>query len=702
MGVETPPPLSPTELPTYRRKYFHQLCPQPLDLPEIFDPIVACLTLRDIRKCTLVSMIWAKHFGPLFWETIYYNRFTLQVDPALQRNGHFIRKLVTYALRDKDIDIIAKYCPNLTTLDLELEGLKSSTRLSELFSRANRIQKIKIQMLNANEMGRAQRTLLEPIAQGLLSRLTEMRLIGFQNRRQAPIYQTGMILKCLEGCPLLQTLELSSVRLVDTTEQWDDAEKNSFSSSPNNGIMLNNGVTLSSRRRSTPIFSWWRTYSYSFQSTPPPTLTNTSIPETKDSIQQVSSPREDHKSRFLTTLKLEYLYGNLIVPNFVGNLLKRSPSLTHLALVEVPANIESLASLCPKLRILKIDSGPVYMSTSSPLIKEYLTDLIAAMENNYLDLDAGIDFSNTTIGDFTRIPASVESDTSVYSGLNTLRLYNCGLLNTDFYDFPQGFKRHQLRHLELGSCYRLNSLGVARFIAQCWSLETVSVDNLMMPVGGVHLLAPRTRGNNSNNNDSSSGVSVQTDSRAIKWECGKIRYLDVIGAKGIEQSFEHIFLDMVVRLDSLEFLGMRTDHVPWLMKHEPVKYIKRTELPIDLEDGCQRSIETVDNTNGPWNRDDNEPEDQGEPIPLGMFGCIKTLSLKVGDREPVRPKPVPLVLSVEHVKYLHDAFPALEKIVYNGRTFPCTSEACDWLLKTPRQIEVVFQSKEVEETVWNI
>ncbi|KAF9202832.1 hypothetical protein BGZ49_007046 [Haplosporangium sp. Z 27] len=549
MGVETPPPLSPTELPTYRRKYFHQLCPQPLDLPEIFDPIVACLTLRDIRKCTLVSMIWAKHFGPLFWETIYYNRFTLQVDPALQRNGHFIRKLVTYALRDKDIDIIAKYCPNLTTLDLELEGLE----------------------------------------------------------------------------------------------------------------------------------------------------------KTKDSIQQVSAPREDHKSRFLTTLKLEYLYGNLIVPNFVGNLLKRSPSLTHLALVEVPANIEPLASLCPKLRMLKIDSGPVCMPTSSPLIKEYLTDLAAAMENNYLDLDAGIDLSNTTISDFTRIPASVESDTSVYSGLNTLRLYNCGLLNTDFYDFPQGFKRHQLRHLELGSCYRLNSLGVARFIAQCWSLETVSVDNLMMPVGGAHLLAPRTRGNNSNNNDSSSGVSVQTDSRAIKWECGKIRYLDVIGAKGIEQSFEHIFLDMVVRLDRLEFLSMRTDHVPWLMKHEPVKYIKRTGLPIDLEDGCQRSIETVDNTIDPRNRDDNEPEDQGEPIPLGMFGCIKTLSLKVGDREPVRPKPVPLILSVEHVKYLHDAFPALEKVVYNGRTFPCTSEACDWLLKTPRQIEVVFQSKdEVEETVWNI
>src|SRR5690554_4574350 len=104
-------------------KYFHQLCPSPLDLPEIICRIRSQLSISDIKKCTLVCYAWSVEFTPFLWETMYYNRKTLENDPLLERNGHLIRKLFTYSLDNKALRRISRHCPNLTGIELEIETL---------------------------------------------------------------------------------------------------------------------------------------------------------------------------------------------------------------------------------------------------------------------------------------------------------------------------------------------------------------------------------------------------------------------------------------------------------------------------------------------------------------------------------------------------------------------------------------------------
>ncbi|KAF9348063.1 hypothetical protein BGX26_000485 [Mortierella sp. AD094] len=724
--AQRPFPLSP------RRKYFHQLHPAPLELPEVICRIRSHLSIADIKKCMLVSIIWAKHFGPFLWEVVYFNRFSQQEDPSLRRNGHLIRKLITYSLRDKELKLIAKDCPNLVELDLEIDTLNSGTSLSDLFSSVNRIQKLKLQLLNPNELGKIHRALLDPIAKGVLSQLTEIKLMGFETRRYAPIYLTGMIIRCLEGCPLLQTLEISAIRLVDTIEQWDDAEKTSFSSLNSDGIILESSSSSSSSSSSPPPlsssppplsssswFPWWRKPAKPrFASNPPPPPRR--MPDTStasadgaaspvpaamgpdlafsspqqpksdeyDPYREVSAPREDYKSKYLVTLKLGDLYGtdaSLIA--FVTGLLNRSPNLTYLSLRAVPADIENLATLCPKLRTLNMESHQYGSTFPQPAINKYLTNLSNAIANS----------SNHSI------PPSMRNDMFLLRGIKSLRLSRCLISNLDLHAFPEDFKKYQLQRFELTHCPNVTSLGVATFLAQCWSLERVWVDNLATHVGVQSMLVPRTR-------IRGEGIDRRTsagllDPRAIKWECSQIRYLDVYGTAGSQESFEHIILDMIVRLDRLEFLGMSIEHVPWLMKLEPVTYIKLPRPSKDSEHRTGTNGHAATNTHA-GNSRYNEPEDLREPTSLGLFGAVKTLSLEASNRSLSyynRYNRAQTILSMEQVRYLHDAFPALEKIVYSCNTFPCSVSAREWLLKTPRQIEVVYRSKdEVNKAVWDV
>ncbi|KAF9116802.1 Trimeric GatFAB AmidoTransferase(AdT) complex subunit [Mortierella sp. AM989] len=699
------------ELMSSHKKYFHQLHPQPLDLPEIICRIRSHLSVTDIKKCMLVCVIWARHFGPFLWEVIYYIRYS-QKDSTFGKNGHLIQKLVTYSLRDNDLKAIAMCCPNLSALDLEIGTLENTSVLFELFTRANKLQKLRLQLLYPDKLFGIQCTILNLIAQGILSQLTELRLMGVDSQRYAPIYQTGIILRCLEGCPLLQTLELSKIRLVDTAEQQHEAEQKSFSS-PNSSF----GNILETRARgfgatASRWLPWMKLAKPTIQSPSPlPSPVSTFSFKGKSQVirgselaslathhkvldeisldKEISPPREDYKCKYLTTLKLRNLYVNdTIILNFVAGLFNRSPNLSHLALASVPANIEFLATTCPKLRILDIERDPKGPPFSPLNIGGYLKNLsadIASINPN--------------------IPMRVESDTFILRGLRSLRLSGCMLSNLDLHSFPVDFIRYQLQHLELTRCSNITSLGLAKFLAQCWSLETVKVDQLMAPVGVQHLLAHRTRIHGENSNSTGNSGAVVADSKAIKWECGQIRYLDVCAPNGTEESFEHIFLDMVVRLGRLEFLGMSTDHIPWLMKHEPLRYADPPRPSTDSGDGEGPKTQTG-NISPTGISNDNEFKDHGDLIPLGMLGSVKTLSLNVSCVTPYYPlnydRVIP-ILSVEQVSYLHDAFPALEKIVYSGNTFPCTKQARNWLLHTPRQIEVVHRSKdEVHKAVLNL
>ncbi|KAF9434273.1 hypothetical protein BGZ76_008272 [Entomortierella beljakovae] len=675
-------------LPRYRPKYFHQLNPQPLELPEVLCRIHSHLSKQDIKKCMLVCSIWAKHFGPFLWDVFHFNRFLQQNDVGLQRNGHLIRHLYTYSLKDKDLAIITRDCPNLTQLDLEIASLKSARPLYNLLSRVNGIQKLKLRLVYPNHLDNVQRALLKPIALGVLRHLTELKLKGFEDRTNAPIYHTGMILRCLEGCPLIQTLELSALRLVDTIERWDVVDQNFFPTT-NTGL-LHVAMARPFAASTSSWFNWAnRTQKPSIQQ--PPT---TMIPAPRKSLDRtrqiirgvdlnlpnpvevhedrsISPPNENYKCKYLTTLILRDLYSSASATctliEFAGALLMRSPNLVHLSLKAVPAEIEHLSAICPKLRILNIEIASYVPPSPYPNVIGFLNNLSAENYNIAPSPHFGSSIGATQ---------HIRSDSFNFKGLRSLRLSQCTFGDDDLLGLPDDFKRYQLRNLELSHCDKITSLGYAQFLAQCWYLETLWVDSLLLPVKAGQSLVPRIRviheSNSNNINNANIVKPAAMDTRGIKWECSQIRYLDVYGYVGCEESFEHIFLDMLARLDVLEFLGMSTIQIGWLMKHEPVRYI------------------TSDNDN------DSSHNPKEITIPPGIFGSIKTLSLESSNRfnSYYTPFGQQHILSLEQAKYLHDAFPVLEKIVYISNIFPASVEARSWLLQTPRKIEVLHRSKE--------
>ncbi|KAF9170429.1 hypothetical protein BGX21_003481 [Mortierella sp. AD011] len=678
-----PPQRSPLP-PLPRRKYFHQLTPAPLDLPEIICRIRSHLSIKDIKKCMLVSMIWAKHFEPFLWELAYFNRFN---DPMLQKKGHHIRKLVTYSLCDNDLRIVTRDYPNLIELELEIQRLDDEALLSDLFSRVNRIQKLKFQAFR-NELGNIQRAFLKPIAKGVLSQLTEIKLTGFGGSLTAPTYQTRMILRGLEGCPLLQTLEFSNIWIVDTPEQWNGPAKNSFSSSNNNGVIPESSPSTTTSSSS----SWlpWRrkpskpqsypsiaTISYVAPHAPgasDPGLASSSLEQQEsdenDPHREISAPREDYKSKHLVTLKLGNIYGaNDIRIDFVTHLFERSPNLEYLSLRATPSDIENLAKICPKLRTLDVESRYIVSVSSEPALNKYLTNLSRTIANSSCN---------------NSIPPSMDNDMFLLKGIRSLRISESIISDSHLHDFPEDFKKYQLQRFELTYCPNITSLGVARFLAQCWSLKSVWVDKLATYSGGQDMSASLL------------------EARAINWECTQIEYLDVFGAAGSQELFENIVLKMVASLDKLEFFGMSTEHVLWLTKLKPVTYTKLPRPSKDSEHGTRTNGRTATNTRAGTPRY-NELTDLGEPTPPGLFGAVKTLSLEGSGRSSSHHYGQARVLLLEQMRYLYDAFPALRKIVYSSNTFPCIEQARDWLLQTPRQIGIDFRPKnEASKDVWDV
>ncbi|KAF9179419.1 hypothetical protein BGZ50_006947, partial [Haplosporangium sp. Z 11] len=513
-------------------KYFHQLCPAPLDLPEIICRIRSHLSISDIKKCTLVCYTWSVHFLPLLWETMYYNRINLENDPLLERNGHLIRKLFTYSLDGAALRRISRHCPNLTGIELEIEALDDLSSLSTLFSGIRRLESLTLRLSNLDTLGEVQRVILVPLIHGTLSQLTELRLIGTKSRRYTNIYQTGMLLKCLEGCPLLQVFELSGVRIVDTAHQWDEACQNSFSSS--NSIAVPN-------RPASSVISWlrWGNRDQSPSEVRVGTvssrgagITASSDTEATSSLELYSDeallPTDGFKHEHLSTLKLIDLYSNANTTTgvaFVSNLLERSPNLQHLKVSATSANLDRLAVLCPKLKSMSLENHDRHHG--QPRIEAYLC-----------------------------------ADPEFLRNLRTLQFRKCEISSALLMNIQDGFKRRGLRHLEITHC-QVSALSLANFLGQCESLETLWTDGLLRFVP-THTLPPRDR-------HSISGPQG-SHPQSIRWDCSQIRFMNVCGNQGFRSSFNHLLLDMVPRLPMLEFFGMTTTQVEWLMDLEPLQY----------------------------------------------------------------------------------------------------------------------------------
>ncbi|KAK3834462.1 MAG: hypothetical protein J3R72DRAFT_452378 [Linnemannia gamsii] len=625
-----------------RPKYFHQLSPPPLDLPEIIDRIRAELSLTDILKCTQVCSIWSLQFSPFLWETFRYNR--LEDQDRLERIGQHVRQLITFSIRDSDLTTIAQRLPALTGVTLEIETLDDPSTLFEFYaSAASSLKRLSIQLPNPSELGSSQKALLFPVAQGALANLTKLQLIGMDNRRYAPMYQSGMILRVLETCTLLEYVELSAIRIVDTMKQWDEGYQNSFSSP--------NSIPVPTRRLAQQVpastSSWvpWK-----WNSAPPPgghahPVTLFDCPsnivakggELYDA-QRLPEPKEDFKCHNLRVLKLFNIYSRYATGlDFINQLLRRSPNLSQLYLKSAPASMVQLATWCPDLRLISLQDYQQTQPYTQPQIGTYLSSPAGKLQK-----------------------------------LSTVRLEKCRITTQDLQNVQVNLKQRGLKHLSVMKCEGSSSMAWANFIGQCEALESVSIDDLLSAYSNEMTLnvdAPiRT------------GLRQQREEipSAFRWECNQIRYLDIYGHHGREASFDYVFLVLVSKLPFLEFLGMNSSHVTWLMKMEPLQYAK-----------APRSTAT---TMIPGSKEDKEEDPLREPLPLGLFESVKTLSLEASSRRDAYFQSSEKVLTIEQVQYLYHAFPVLESIVYNAVKCPCMIDAIQWLKQSPRDIQVIHRS----------
>ncbi|KAF9093302.1 hypothetical protein BGX23_003470 [Mortierella sp. AD031] len=620
-----------------RPKYFHQLSPPPLDLPEIIDRIRAELSLADIAKCTTVCTIWSQQFLPFLWETFRFNR--REHEDRLEHYGHLVRELITFSLRDNDLRTIARHFPSLTGVTLEIETLDDPSTLFDLYSAASTLRKLTLQLPDPNGLGSSQKALLFPITQGALANLTKLQLVGMENRRYAPIYQTGMILRVLEACPLLEHLELSAIRLVDTMKQWNESYQNSFSSP--------NSIPVPTRRSSTqqstsPWFPWsWSSGPTPGRHTHPMMLDQrVSNIETKEGesydAEQMSELSKDYKCQHLRVLKLFSIYTKQVAGlAFVDELLKRSPNLSQLWLKSTAANLLDLARLCPDLRLISLQDYQQSQPYTQPQIATYLSSPAGQLEK-----------------------------------LSTVRLEKCRITQRDLSLIQGDLKQRRLKHLSVMRCEGSSALDWANFIGGCEALESVSIDDLLFALTPDMVIDP--------DNPSRMGLRQQRESipSAISWTCNQIRYLDIYGYHGREAPFDYVFLVLVSKLPFLEFLGMNTAHVPWLMKMEPLHYAKAQRSTTEEEE-----------------EDRVEDDDMREPLPLGLSESVRTLSLEsVNRRDMYFGKASETVLTAKQVQYLYHAFPALKTIVYNSIKYPCTIDASEWLKKSPRGIQIIHRT----------
>ncbi|GJJ67937.1 hypothetical protein EMPS_00283 [Entomortierella parvispora] len=592
--------------------YFHQLQPAPLDLPEITDRIRADLTLADIRKCVLVSSNWNKTFWPFLWETMYYNRFAERQkdsknDPFLRRNGQLVRKLFTFGLDDQDMITIAKYCSGLTFFHLEIARMTETYSFRDLFTRLNRLQQLVLRVSNAHGRSPVQRAILDPIANGALAQLTELQIIGLASFQTLPAYQSGMLLRCLEGCPLLKTLELGYIRVVDTEQEWLDALNNAFSFVERSRRDLN---------KSAPLQAAVVKELQSLNTTPDPEFKNLSV----------------------RVLRLWNVYGqSTIAGAFACNLIQRCPNVTVLSFKDAPVDMDTLTTGCPQLEFFKLD---LLSYPGTPAYQRFITQPPPKLQR--------------------------------------LCLRGCQMLTDAMMteDLTTILTQQGLRCLEMALCEGISAEGLVRFVARCHTLENVWVDRLLVNPGSFHeqkRWPSRSRGDHMG--DPSESLAGCRIVESIRWRCLGIRYLDVYGIRGDQNSFENVLLDLLPRLEGLNFLGMRTEHVEWLMEMEPLR--DRHGTVIDLKS------------------DSHLPAALKEgllPRLVVMFGSIKTLSLdptdrrgdSYSDRTDIQRNSRSsykrsVILTLEQVMYLHYMFPTLERIVYNGSTFPCAQNAWDWL-----------------------
>ncbi|KAF9283137.1 hypothetical protein BGZ68_005527 [Mortierella alpina] len=634
-------------------KYFHLLSPAPLDLPEIANNIRSYLSHYDLRKCLLVCTTWKHRFAPFLWETLYCNQHLIENDLLLSSYGHYVRVLFTYSLRDKALAKIAKFCPNLTALELEIEGPCDPASLVALYLSCNRLEKLSIRPCDTLELGSIQRGPLLPLTMSVLTQLKELRLRGQGNRRYA-LYQTRMILRCLEGCPLLQLLELSSVRLVDTAAELHEASQTSFSSP--------NSVKPPAIHQDTlPGLSWlpWNKRSnHRSHTIMTASVTSSDLRHDPPGTDAMTTPDLVYQNTHLRTLILSNINTNTSSQTgvrFTSSLLQRAPNLTHISVALAPIDIEDLAYLCPKLKCVSFDNGAgQVLPFPTPHIGTYLGSPLGSLMS-----------------------------------LRTLQLVRCSL-DPAFLDSIQNeFKQHGLRHLEISQCTGLDTLALASFLGQCRALETVTLDSFLEKIHPSNMLVPRE--------PSEISRPQGTHPRSIRWDCDQIRYLDVFGKTGDRATFEHVFLDLVPRLAQLEFLGIHVTHVGWLMEMEPLRYAK---LQTPGSSGNDAGLASA-------NQDAHQNELLAsitpsaacprliQPLPMALFDAVKTLSIETYnrrlDRSYMNIASNPLIL--EQVQYLYHAFPALKKIVYNAAMFPCNITARDWLRNSPRQIEVVHRSR---------
>ncbi|KAI7818570.1 hypothetical protein BC939DRAFT_506425 [Gamsiella multidivaricata] len=275
----------------------------------------------------------------------------------------------------------------------------------------SRLQNLAFKLLDPVRLDTIQCGLLEPIARGRLDKLTVICLTGVNDRMKASTYMTRTLLRCLQGCPLLQLLELNAIRLVDTAEEWSNAIKLPFSSpkSPPPFKVFQDLLSRIPWRRSRPTpnasdaqVADVANVNAITQPRPSDISSRSEAFLPSDPLQETSELDEDYKAKYLTTIKLIKIF-------------TKGPHRIHL----YPQTVQT---------------GP----------KSHASDRQFNADQHRLQISESLNDSSKIVGS--------SSEDALWSRLTTLRLVHCQVDDQMLESISDEFKRYRLKHLMVTDC----------------------------------------------------------------------------------------------------------------------------------------------------------------------------------------------------------------------------------------------------------
>ncbi|KAF9975755.1 hypothetical protein BGZ73_000505 [Actinomortierella ambigua] len=145
--------LSATSTPSGQRemKQGQERPLSPMELPELLQIIDRDLSYRDRVACMLVCRAWRRQFEDLAWRNTMYNRANAQ---ELEKKGYLINSLRAYfPLDDHHLSTIAKHCPNIVSLDIEIASNARPDEVDSFMASMSNVSDLRLLLKGASAPG---------------------------------------------------------------------------------------------------------------------------------------------------------------------------------------------------------------------------------------------------------------------------------------------------------------------------------------------------------------------------------------------------------------------------------------------------------------------------------------------------------------------------------------------------------------------